>query len=76
MIDRAEFNGTAQIAISDFEPAIQHCDVTDIVTRAPHTALEKEAQRIVEKLPKMTPGMQQDKAVSVKYILPIRFVVE
>ncbi len=51
-------------------------EVADILTKAPHVALEKEAQRIIEKLPKMTPGMQRNRPVPVKYTLPIRFVVE
>ena len=51
-------------------------EVSNIIAKAPHASLEKEAQRIIEKLPKMTPGMQQNRPVPVKYTLPIRFVVE
>ncbi len=51
-------------------------EVSDIKSKAAHVALEKEAQRIIEKLPIMTPGMQRDKPVAVKYTLPIRFVIE
>lgn len=35
--------------------------------------LEKEAKRIIEKLPKFTPGKQRGKPVKVKYGLPITF---
>lgn len=48
---------------------------TDIIARAPHKALEKEAIRIVKKLPQMTPGKQRTRPVSVKYTLPIKFEV-
>jgi protein TonB len=30
--------------------------VTDIKTRAPHARLEKEAERVINKIPQMTPG--------------------
>lgn len=43
---------------------------------APHVRLEKEGKRVVEKLPTMTPGKQNGKAVGVKYTLPISFEVE
>ena len=49
--------------------------VTDIEARATHKKLEKEAIRIVEKLPQMTPGKQRKKPVNVKYVLPIIFQV-
>lgn len=50
-------------------------NVVDIKARAPHKRLEKEASQIIEKLPKMKPGMQRTKAVPVKYTLPIMFEV-
>ena len=50
--------------------------VTDIQIRAPHKSLEKEALRVIEKLPEMTPGKQRKKAVPVKYTLPIVFQIE
>ncbi|WP_196885550.1 energy transducer TonB [Aureivirga sp. CE67] len=43
---------------------------------APHKALEKEAERIIDKLPTMTPGKQRNQPVNVKYYLPISFYVE
>ncbi|WP_353776831.1 energy transducer TonB [Winogradskyella sp. 3972H.M.0a.05] len=50
--------------------------VTDILTRAPHPALEKEARRVINKIPKMTPGTQQGKPVGVTYLQPIKFRVQ
>ena len=49
--------------------------VTDIMARAPHPSLEKEAQRVTNKIPKMQPGLQQKKPVSVVHNLPIVFQV-
>ncbi|GLB50675.1 energy transducer TonB [Neptunitalea lumnitzerae] len=46
-------------------------NVNDIKTRAPYNVLEKEAQRVVEKIPQMTPGKVQNKNVAVRYLLPI-----
>ena len=34
-------------------------NVTDIKTRGPHPALEKEANRVINKIPKMQPGLQR-----------------
>ena len=47
--------------------------VTDIKAKSPSKQLEKEAIRVVEKLPQMTPGKQRKRAVPVKYTLPIVF---
>ena len=51
-------------------------NVVDIQIRAPHFRLKKEMQELIEKLPKFTPGMQRNKAVNVKYTLPISFRVD
>jgi len=50
--------------------------VDDIQIRAPHKRLESEARRVVEKLPKMIPGMQRKRPVAVKYTLPIVFDIQ
>jgi protein TonB len=54
----------------------QNGNVVDIISRANHLKLEKEAKRIIKKLPKMIPGKQNNKKVRVKYNLPINFNVE
>jgi len=46
------------------------------MARGPHARLEKEAIRVVELLPDMTPGKQRGRPVGVKYTLPITLVVE
>ncbi len=51
-------------------------NVVDILAKSPFKQLEKEAIRIVQKLPQMTPGMQRKRPVSVKYQLPIVFFIE
>ncbi len=51
-------------------------NITNIKSRAPHPRLQKEAERIIRKLPKMTPGKQRNKPVKVRYNLPITFNVE
>ncbi|GGI56564.1 energy transducer TonB [Winogradskyella haliclonae] len=51
-------------------------NITEIQTRAPHPKLEKEALRIANKIPKMTPGKMGVTPVNVMYSLPIKFTVE
>lgn len=51
-------------------------NIVDVKVRAPHKRLEKEAQRVIELLPQMTPGQQQQKSVRVKYNLPIVFEIQ
>jgi protein TonB len=50
--------------------------VSRIKTRGPDKILEKEAARIIGLLPKMTPGKQPGRAVSVPYSIPINFVLK
>lgn len=50
--------------------------ITGVRARAPHPGLEKEAARVVNMLPKMKPGKQRGKAVTVPYSLPIVFQVQ
>lgn len=49
--------------------------VVDIKAKSPYKNLEKEAIRVVKKLPQMTPGKQRTRSVGVKYTLPIIFEV-
>jgi protein TonB len=51
-------------------------NITNIRARAPHPGLEKEAKRVIGLLPKMQPGKQRGKAVTVPYSLPILFQVQ
>ena len=50
-------------------------NITNARARGPHKRLEKEAVRVVSKLPKMIPGKQRGKPVGVSYTLPITLVV-
>ena len=51
-------------------------NIVDVKTRAPHPALEKEAERVIELIPQMEPGKQRDKSVRVIYGQPILFKTE
>jgi protein TonB len=51
-------------------------DIVGVQTRAPHPRLEKEAERVINLLPKMKPGKQRGEPVTVKYSLPIVFQVQ
>jgi len=51
-------------------------NITDVKVRAPHKRLEIETRRVVNLLPKMSPGTQRGRAVGVKFFLPISFMVE
>lgn len=48
-------------------------NTTRIRSRGPDRILEKEAERIISKLPKMKPGKQRGRAVKVAYAVPIFF---
>jgi TonB family protein len=55
--------------------------IENIVAKGPEDCedceiLEKEAIRIMSKLPQMTPGRQRGKAVKVKYSQPLTFKLE
>ncbi len=50
--------------------------ITNIKARGPHARLEKEAIRVVELIPPMTPGKQRSIPVSVTYTLPITLLVQ
>lgn len=51
-------------------------DVEIIETKASHKALEKEANRVVSKIPTMQPGKNNNKPVEVSYMLPIKFNIQ
>lgn len=50
--------------------------IQNIKVRAAHHGLEKEAIRVINLFPKMTPGKQRDVPVTVKYQLPIVFQIQ
>lgn len=50
--------------------------ITTIRSRGPNKATEKEAVRIMKKLPKMIPGEQKGEKVGVLYSLPIKFKIK
>lgn len=48
-------------------------DITNIKTKGPNPILEAEAIRIINRLPKMTPGKQDGKPADVVFAIPITF---
>ncbi|MEJ6792369.1 MAG: energy transducer TonB [Lacinutrix sp.] len=48
-------------------------EVVIIGTKANHKDLEKEANRVIRKIPKMKPGKNNNKPVEVSYMLPVQF---
>ncbi|MEM9647496.1 MAG: energy transducer TonB [Bacteroidota bacterium] len=47
--------------------------IDEVRMRGPHETLEREAARIISKLPKMTPGKQRGTPVKVPFSIPITF---
>ena len=50
--------------------------IGNIRYRGPDKNLEAEALRIIEKLPRMTPGKQRGRAVRVPFSIPITFKLQ
>ncbi|NJB36144.1 energy transducer TonB [Croceivirga sp. JEA036] len=50
--------------------------ITNIKMRGPHELLEKEAARIMSKLPTMQPGKQRGRPVKVPFSIPINFKLQ
>lgn len=50
--------------------------IEGIRTRGPHPLLEKEANRIISLLPKITPGSKNGKLVKVPFSIPITFALK
>ncbi|WP_115461068.1 M56 family metallopeptidase [Winogradskyella aurantiaca] len=67
---------TGRQRISVFFKIDKNGDVTDVGARAPHEALEEEAKRVINALPKFIPGVHHDETVVVPYSLPILFQVQ
>jgi len=51
-------------------------NVVDVNARAPHQDIKEEVIRVMNMLPKVTPGEQDGKAVGVKYSIPFTIVIE
>ncbi len=51
-------------------------NIIDIETNASNPKLGDEAKRVVNKIPKMEPGKQNNKPVGVRYTLPITFIAQ
>ena len=49
--------------------------VKDVKTRSPHPKLDEEAKRVINLVPEMTPGRQNNRNVGVIYNVPIKFMV-
>lgn len=50
-------------------------NIVNVKARGPHKRLEKEAIRVIQLLPQMTPGRQRTMPVKVSYTLPITLIV-
>ena len=50
--------------------------ITNIRMRGPDKNLEKEAERVISKLPKMIPGKQRGQLVRVPFSIPIVFMLQ
>ena len=46
------------------------------VVKSVHPALDKEALRVVKKMPRWIPGQQGDRKVRVRYIIPVTFRIK
>ena len=50
--------------------------IDNIKMRGPDKSLEDEVERIIKKLPEMTPGQNDGKAVNVPYSIPVNFKLQ
>jgi protein TonB len=78
--ERAAENGSqGQVSVQfliDKDGVVKDIKVRGRGIKSDAELLEKEAERIISKLPKFTPGKQRGKAVRVKYGLPITFKLQ
>lgn len=51
-------------------------DIINVHSEGSDPVLNNEAERVISILPKMKPGIKDEKAINVKYTLPIQFKVE
>lgn len=71
---KAKLNGTVKIYV--VFNINEHGKAVKIRSKAPHPLLEKEALRVIRRLPRMKPATIEDIPVSVKFTLPIIFKVQ
>lgn len=71
--ENAKTKGIAGRVIVQFTVAKDGSITDPKVIRSAHPDLDKEALRIVGKMPKWNPGKQRGKAVAVKYTVPVTF---
>jgi len=50
-------------------------NIADVKARGPHPILEKEVARVINLLPRLTPGKQRGIPVGVSYSIPVTFEV-
>ena len=50
--------------------------IEDVRLKGPAKVLENEAERIIDRLPKMVPGKRLDKPVKVSFSIPITFQLQ
>jgi len=74
LASRLDLHGKQRIAVQ-FK-VDKNGEVTDVLARASHPALEREAKRVINLIPQMIPGTQKGEKVGVLYSLPILFAVE
>ncbi|MCF1192352.1 energy transducer TonB [Mangrovimonas sp. AS39] len=70
------YKGGDQIKVLTIFTINEQGNVVDIKARSVHPLFEKEAIRILNELPKMTPAEYNGKKISQKYSLPIVFEIE
>jgi hypothetical protein len=70
------YKGGDKIKVLTMFTVNEQGNVVDIKARSVHPIFEKEAIRILNKLPKMTPAEYNGKKISQKYSLPIVFEIE
>lgn len=66
--------GTQNIRVS-FE-INEEGKVQNVQSNAANARLQEEAKRVISEMPEMKPGVLKNKAVSVQYMVPIKFEVE
>lgn len=70
------YKGGDQIKVLTMFTINEQGNVVDIKARSVHPLFEKEAIRILNELPKMTPAEYNGKPISQKFSLPILFEIE